>query len=166
VISRVRPRTTGRRGDAGSALIEFVLLGAAMLIPLLYFALAVSAVQRGAYGVTQAAQEAGRAFATGTAVDAAARARYAASVALDDQGFDGSDVTVRYAAPDADCSTATVDPPPLTPGLDLAVCVTATVTLPGVPRFLSGAANTVTGRYVVHTDEYRDLGGPALGDAV
>lgn len=134
-----------------------------LLAPLMYLVLAFSAVQRNLYGVTQAAREAGRAYATGTAVNAADRARYAAQLALEDQGVSGSDAVVRYAAATAGCEAGSSEPPPVTPGAEFAICVSRPFTVPGVPGFLVGARSSVTGRYIVHLDEYRDYGGDLAG---
>lgn len=141
------------RGDAGAAVVEFVVLGVLLLVPLMYLALAVSAVQRGVYGVTQAAREAGRAYATGTADTAAARARYAAELAVTDQGLSTDGLEVRYGPANGDCEQAGIEPWPLGPGAVFAVCVRGEVDLPGVP-------GTVTGRFVVHADRHRDYGAP------
>ena len=84
--------------DRGTAVVEFVLLGVVLLVPLLYLALALSAVQRTVYGVTQAAREAGRAAVTGTAATAAARAEHAARLALADQGLPADGVGSATAA--------------------------------------------------------------------
>jgi hypothetical protein len=124
----------------------------------MYFVLAVSAVQRHVYGVTQAAREAGRAYATGTAANAAERASYAARLAMEDQGLASGDITVRYAAPDVDCTAAVEQPAPLIPGAQFAICVTEPVTVPAVPGLLLGRRNTVTARFLVHLDAYRDYG--------
>lgn len=149
-------RTGGRPGDAGTALVEFVLLGVVVLVPLLYLALAASAVQRSVYGVTQAAREAGRAYATGTTATAAARADHAAALALADQGLSAAGAEVRYGPVDGDCADATAEPWPLGPGAVFAVCVTSRLEVPGVPGALAGERTTVTGRFVVHADPYRD----------
>ena len=147
-----------RSTDRGAAVVELVLLGVVLLAPLLYLVLAVSTVQRSVYGVTHAAREAGRGYATGTAANAQLRAEYAARLAVADQGIPVDGVEVRYAAADADCASADRVPRPLAPGEVFAVCVTGSVTVPGVPRFLDGRRNTVTGRHVVQVDDYRDLG--------
>ncbi|HEX6754418.1 MAG TPA: hypothetical protein VF109_00580, partial [Mycobacteriales bacterium] len=133
-----------------------LLLGVLLLVPLLYLALAASSVQRSVYGVTHAAREAGRAYATGSAATAADRADYAAALALADQGLPVTGVTVRYGAADRSCDTATAEPWPLTPGAIFAVCVTRRFEVPGVPGALVGRSTTVTGRYVVHADPHRD----------
>ena len=151
------------RGDGGNAVVEFVFLGVLLLVPLMYLVLAVSVVQRAVYGVTQAAREAGRAYATGTAENAAARADYAARLALEDQGVSTAGGVVRYGPADADCAAASPEPWPVAPGADLAVCVTRPVTVPAVPGVLLGRRNTVTGRFVVHLDDFRDYRYSASG---
>jgi Flp pilus assembly protein TadG len=145
-----------RRRDGGTAVVEFVLLGVVLLVPLLYLALALSAVQRGVLGVTQAAREAGRAYVTGTATTAAARAEQAARLALRDQGLPTGGLRIRYGSADSGCATAGPRPWPLRPGADFAVCVSVPLRLPAVPGFLSGDRTVVTARHVVRADEYRD----------
>lgn len=163
---RAGPRSPPTGGsskvDNGAAVIEFVLLGVVLLVPLMYLVLAVSAVQRSLYGVTQAAREAGRAYATGTIENAAERATYAARLAMEDQGLPADGITVRYGAAGSDCGEAAAEPWPLTPGAEFAVCVSRTITVPAVPGVVLGRRNTVTGRYVVHADDYRDYRTSAL----
>lgn len=78
-----------RRGvDDGNAMLEFVYLSIVLMVPLLYLLTTVFQVQRAAFGVTEAARQAGRAYATAeTAEQGAARAQVAASLALQDQGL-------------------------------------------------------------------------------
>jgi Flp pilus assembly protein TadG len=150
--------------DRGAAIIEFVLLGVVLLVPLMYLVLAVSTVQRNLYGVTQAAREAGRAYATGTVDNATERADYAARLAMEDQGLSPEGVTVRYGPADADCRAASAASWPLVPGAEFVVCVTRAIIVPAVPGVVLGHRNTVTGRFVVHADDYRDYRTPtALG---
>src|SRR5689334_17331577 len=54
------------RGDGGTAVIEFVGLSVVLLLPVVYVLLTVFQLQRAAFGVSQAAREAGRAYATAT----------------------------------------------------------------------------------------------------
>lgn len=144
------------RRDDGTAVVEFVLLGVVLLVPLLSLALALSAVQRTGYGVTQAAREAGRAYVTGTATSAAARADHAARLALADRGLPADSVRIRYGSADSGCDTAGPAPWPLRPGEVFAICVSAPLRVPAVPGFLLGERTTVTARQVVQADEYRD----------
>lgn len=151
----VRSRAAGGRpADRGSAVVEFPLLGVVLLVPLVYLAVALATVQRAASGVTEAAREAGRAYVTGTAGTAAARAERAARLVLADRG--GSDgVEMRYAAAGSDCADAGPRPWPLGPGAVFAVCVSRRLDVPAVPGFLVGGG-TVTGRFLVRADEHRD----------
>ena len=59
--SREPARASRDRRD-GSALVEVVWLSLILLIPMVYILLTLVAVQRSAYGVTEAARAAGRAF--------------------------------------------------------------------------------------------------------
>lgn len=143
------------RGEDGNALIEFVFLGIIMLIPLVYLVVAVSYVQRNVYGVTQAAREVGRAYAdTG---DPAA-ARYAGNLAMSDQHLSSSDIEIGWAGSGGECSDLDNGLPPLATGEVFSVCVTRHLTIPGVPAFVGASHNTVTGRFVVHVDDYRLFG--------
>ena len=74
--------------DEGSAIVEFVFLSVLLLIPLVYLVLTVAQGQAGAFAVSLASREAGRAFAT--APDDAsgeARAQAAAQLAFQDYGW-------------------------------------------------------------------------------
>ena len=63
VIGRLRPDRR-HSGEQGSAVVEFVTLGVLLLVPLIYLVLTVARIQAGAYAVSMAAREAGRAFVT------------------------------------------------------------------------------------------------------
>lgn len=81
-----RPRW---RDERGSAVVEFVTLGVLLLVPLVYLVLGLARVQAGAFAVSQASREAGRAYVTTDAgEDAAARARAAATIAFTDHRFE------------------------------------------------------------------------------
>jgi len=117
--------------DDGSATVEFVAVAVVLMVPLVYVLLAVFAVQRAAFAVSQAAREAGRVYAV---TDSADRAQAAADLALADQ---------LPGAPRAD--------------LDLDVsgrAVTATVT--HEVAVLTGLARIpVTATHVATVDRYR-----------
>ncbi len=137
------------RDDEGSALIEFVGLGVLLLLPLIYLLLSVFSVQRAAFAVTQAAREAGRAYATAPSTGAAAtRAAYAARLALSSQGVT-SGVSLRYAAAGSGCGSADDGAASLRPGARFVVCVRTEAALP------LGGSVTVNGRYAVTVDSYR-----------
>ena len=86
------PRMTGRRcrrGDGGSAAIEFIVIGIGLLVPLVYLASAAATVQAAAFASAQAVREAGRAFSS-SATPAQGRrlAEAAARLAFADHGLE------------------------------------------------------------------------------
>jgi hypothetical protein len=136
------------RGEDGSAVIEFVGLSVVLLLPVVYVLLSVFQLQRAAFGVSQAAREAGRAYATAPSSGVAAdRAREAADLAVRDQGVDGSP-SVTYTSN-----------PSLQPGSRFTVRVDMDVPLPyaGHGKFLGFIPATVGvhSSYTVAIDEYR-----------
>lgn len=144
--------------DDGRATIEFIFLGVLTLVPLLYLVLAVSTLERNLFAATQAAREAGRAYATAEDPQSAeARASYSVDLALRDQGVAGGQRTLKFVAVSADCASGATGAQSLAPGAEFAVCVIQPVQIPGVPGFLDARANTVTGRYVVHVDDFRTV---------
>ena len=115
------------RGEDGNALVEFVYLAVLLMVPLVYVLLAAFQVQRAAFGVTEAARQAGRAYAT--AADPASgreRARLTTSLALSDQGIDD--------APEPEVE----DPGGFAPGSRVRVTVRAVVPLPVIGLLLRG----------------------------
>jgi len=146
---------TRRDDDSGTAIIEIVFVAVIVMVPLVYLVVAVAAVQRSQLAVSQAAREAGRAFATSdTAADARTRATAAVHLALRDQGL-SEDVTVRYVPAGEPCTGASTSTPRLAAGAVFTVCVIRSVDIPAVPRFLAGKGITSIGEYVVHVDDYR-----------
>jgi len=152
VIGLLRERARG--DDGGSAIVEFVFVAVVIMVPLVYLIASVASVQRSQLAVSQAAREAGRAYATSdTAVEARARVIAAVRLALADQGLP-DDSTVRFVAADDDCDGPSVTPR-LTPGAEFAVCVTRRADLPGVPSLLAGRGIRTRAEYVVHVDDFR-----------
>jgi hypothetical protein len=153
----VRPRGSNSHdevGDAGNAVIEFVFVAMLILIPLVYFVVAVASVQRSSVAVTHAAREAGRAFATADSTDQGLqRAEVAVRLALADQGL-SDDAIVRYVEADGTCESW-MTTPSLSPGAQFAVCVIRHASLPAIPSLISGRGITTVGRYVLHIDDYR-----------
>lgn len=145
-------------GDAGRALIEVVVLGVLVLIPVLYVLIALFRVQAATFAVTQAARDAGRLIETADSLsNGLDRARQAAAVSLADQNVPEDSLRITFVGPGAACSDSPVTPT-LTPGASYTVCVSATLTLPGVPGFLTGDNNTTTAAYTVHIGELRESG--------
>ena len=133
----MRPRwPVRRRGDEGSAVVEFVALGVLLLVPVVYLVISVGRVQAGVFAAEGAAREAARTFTaaddeqTGMAV-AAAAVRLAAL----DQGF--ADVVPERALL-VDCEA---DPCHQSEAR-VTVRVEVDVVLPGVPAFVNAAVPT------------------------
>ena len=140
--------------DDGTAIIEFVFVAVILMVPLVYFLVAVSAIQGAAVAASQAAREAGRAFATAPSTQVAYdRAQLAVTLALSDEGLTTAPAVTFVAAGDS-CNGRAVTPA-LDPGSEFAACVRLRVAIPGVPRILAGRGITETGRYVVHVDDFR-----------
>jgi len=138
----------------GSAIIEFVFVAVIVMLPLVYLIAAVATVQRNSLAVSNAARDAGRAFVTSdTPAQARARTRVAVRLALTDQGVP-DDAQLRFVAARSSCDGPAVVPR-LAPGAEFAVCVTRSVTLPGIPSLLAGRGIRTVGRFVVHVDDYR-----------
>lgn len=156
-LARLRARwVTATREDAerGSAIVEFVFVAVVIFVPLMYLIVAVAQVQRSQLAVSQAARDAGRAFATSdTAPEAAARVRAAVRLAFDDQGLP-DDAIVRFVAAGSGCTGPAITPQ-LRAGAQFAVCVTRHAWLPGVPTVVSGRGITTSAEYVVHVDDFR-----------
>ncbi|MGA8980250.1 MAG: pilus assembly protein [Pedococcus sp.] len=127
----VRLRRGGARlrvhDERGSAVVEFVVLGVLMLVPLIYLVMTVSRLQAGAYAASAAAREAARGFVTATSTESAeSRARAAARIAFEDQGFGGGQGTLTLGCDGTPC---------LRPEGRIEVVATVTVPLPFVPAF-------------------------------
>ena len=142
-------------GERGSALVEFTFIAIVVFVPLVYIVAGFSAVQRGVFASTAAAREAGRAMGTAPdPVTGQARAEAAVRVAVADQSVEATDVALGYAPVGSGCDAAGSYAPALTPGEEFSVCVTVTVRIPLLPRFID--ANTATGQFVVERDRYVD----------
>lgn len=144
------------RSDRGNAVIEFIFVAVMILVPMVYFVTAVASVQRSNLGVSQAAREAGRAFATGASTqDGVARAQAAVRLALADEGLP-DDAQLRYVPVEGGCESGQIEPV-LAAGVEFAICVVRHTLLPGVPTLLAGHGITTIGRYVVHVDDFRSV---------
>jgi Flp pilus assembly protein TadG len=136
-------------GDEGSAIVEFVFLAVLLLLPLVYVLLAVFSVQGSAYGLTSAAREAGRAYATARADgDGSARALRAAEIALADHGISLAD-----AHPVITCDRR----PCLSPGSRITVRLHRRVPLPFLGLH-SPASIGVSAEHIEVVDRHRAFG--------
>ena len=135
-------------GDRGSALVEFSSLAVLLMVPLVYVLLTVFQVQRAAFGVTEAARQAGRAYVTADdPAQGRQRARAAADLALADQGLE---LCASCLAPPAGA---------LTPGGSVTVRVEHRVVLPLLGGLFRGAVPPsipVRATHVEVVDRFRE----------
>lgn len=136
------------RRDDGRAIIEFIVLGIGLLIPLVYLVLVAARVQAGAFSASLAGREAGRAFVTAANdAEAESRARSAAALAFSDFAFD------RGTRLDLSCDAS----PCLRPGGQVTTTASISVQLPLVPDFLAEhlpSSVTVSSTHVSAVDTY------------
>ena len=128
---RTRLRLLGQPdagGQAGSAIVEFVFLAVLMLVPLFYLVMVLARLQAGAYAVSAASREAGRAYVTAqVSAQAPARAHSAAGLAFADQGFQT----------EGNISIGCDGTPCLRPQGRLQITATVWVPMPLVPAFFA-----------------------------
>jgi Flp pilus assembly protein TadG len=141
-IRQAREHIGVRSGDdAGNAILEFVVLSAFLMVPLVYVIIAVLQVQGSAYGVTEAAREAGRAFVEARSTDAGYRqACTAATIALQNQlpgAFDCASLRVSCVS-ETGCATTE-----LVPGETIRVAIDIDVGLPFMPTSVFGQPLTI-----------------------
>ena len=142
----VRPH----RGERGAMTVEAAFLLVLLVVPLFYLVATVGRAQAGAYAVSAAAREAGRAFVTSGEIESAAgRAQAAAQLVFGSHGFAPGEGTVSVGCGDADC---------LSPGGQVVVETAIDVQLPLIPDFMRGSVPTsvaLTARHVEPVDEFR-----------
>lgn len=149
-MTQVRGHGAGGRppDDAGNALVEFTYLAVLLMVPLVYVLLTVFQVQRAAFGVTEAARQAGRAYARADTVDqGTSRAAAAIRLVLADQGLrDAPPATFRC-----------LGGPCLDPGTRVRTTLTYRVQLPLLGRVLGDGGGTipVTATHTEYVDRYR-----------
>jgi hypothetical protein len=148
-VKRLLLRSRWRRRDDGRAIVEFLVVGLLLLVPVVYFIVTLSRVQAAAFAVSTASREAGRAFTTAvTEGDAYARAQAAARISFEDFDF-GADGGVELRCDGSPC---------LRPQGRVEAVATVTVRLPLVPDVLSGAipaALPVSATHVATVDRFR-----------
>lgn len=143
-----------RRGDDGTALVEFTHLSMLLLVPLVYLILFVFTLQRAGFAVSAAAREAGRAYVTAPS-DAVGRARaeQVASMTLADHDVEEGSVTLSIGDPTELPTTGTG----LVPTRGVRVEVRHRVDLPvigGLFRGLRLGSVPVTGAHLAVFDTY------------
>lgn len=139
------------RNDSGSAVVEFLVVGITVLVPLVYLVQCAMAVHAGALASTQAVREAGRAFSMAASeAEGRSRAVAAGRLAFRDQGVDLPAGALRVTCPDAPC---------LTPGSVVDVDLDWRVQLPWVPADWASSSRLsvpISAHQRVPIDDYRD----------
>jgi hypothetical protein len=147
VIRRLQARL-GRR-DRGRAIVEFLVVGLLVLVPIVYFVVTLSRVQAAAFAASTASREAGRAFTTATTEDDAyVRGGAAARISFEDYDL-GADGTVGLSCDGSPC---------LRPEGRVEAVATVRVRLPLIPDLLSGtipAVLPVSATHVATVDRFR-----------
>ncbi len=112
--------------ERGSAVLEFVVLGLLLLVPMVYIIITAAQLQGGSFAVVGAADQAAKVYVEAEAPgEGQARARQAAAVAVADFGFDPATLEMSIS-----CSEVC-----LTPGSFVTVSISVPVPLPLVPSF-------------------------------
>lgn len=146
-------RAPSRQPDRGSMTVEVAFLLVLLVVPLFYLVGTLGRVQAGAYAVTAAAREAGRAFATADSADlATGRARVAADLVYSAHGFGAGEGTLTLGCGGGPC---------LAPGSTVEVDTQVVVPLPLVPDFVRSAVPTtitLTARHLEPVDAFREGG--------
>ncbi|MFC4370139.1 hypothetical protein [Citricoccus nitrophenolicus] len=130
--------TPEARGEEGSATVEFVLLAALLLVPVIYFLMLTSQIQAAAYAAVAAADQSAQAMVTATdPASGSGRADAVLALTLRDYGLEPS-----VAQSTITCSAS----PCLEPGSSVSVEIAIRVPVPLLPQGLGwdAAAATVT----------------------
>lgn len=135
--------------ERGSVLVEVVFLLVLLTVPVFYLVGTLGRLQAGAYAVSAAAREAGRAYVTAPdQASAPARAVTAAGLVHASHGFEEPELVIECA-----------DAPCLQPGAQITVRTSLQVELPLIPDFMAGVVPTtveVTSSHVEAVDEFRE----------
>jgi hypothetical protein len=139
--------------EHGSAVVEFVVLGVLLMVPLVYFVLAMARVQAASFAADGSARAAARAFVTASdEADSDRRSVEAVRLGLADQGFGSDDGNLVIDCGRLHC---------LTPGARVVARVQVDVALPGIPSGLARAWSTevtVRAAQAVSVDRFRTFG--------
>jgi hypothetical protein len=157
MTTKLRARRRHAAADDGSALVEFVWLTVLLMVPLVYIVLSALSVQRDAFGLTAAARDAGRAYATaGSDALGEQRAEAAVALAMHDQG-----VPWHATGRVVECGSCTY-----APGSTFTVRLSSRVALPLVPSWLCGHTCVAgIGVSAQHSERISCFAGTGIPDA-
>lgn len=126
---RARRARAGVADDRGNAIVEFIVIGVLVMVPLLYVVTTVMTVQAATSASTAAAREAARAFTTADSPAVGhSRAQLAAEVAFADHGFTLPADALRLSCGSTGC---------LAPGSSVHVGINWRLPLPWMPAGLT-----------------------------
>jgi hypothetical protein len=104
---RLKDCLQGEEPERGSAVVEFVFLGTLLLVPVVYFVIAVSQVQAASFAVVNAADQAAKVYAGSDEAAAAGQAaQQAAVLAAEDFGFGPERMNIRISCGNGGCLEA------------------------------------------------------------
>jgi hypothetical protein len=137
--------------ERGSILVEVVFLLVLLTAPVFYLVGTLGRLQAGAYAVSAAGREAGRAYVTSPdQASAGGRALAAANLVHAAHGFETGEAGMLI-----DCAA----PPCLRAGESITVSTTLDVELPLIPDFMAGVVPTsvrLTAQHVEPVDAFRN----------
>jgi len=137
--------------QSGSAVVEFVFLAVLMLVPIFYLVMVLARLQAGAYAVSAASREAGRAYVTAPVSEqATSRAHSAAGLAFADQGFE-SEGSIEIGCDGTPC---------LRPEGRVQTTATLWVQMPLVPAFFAAIVPLQIPISATHIATVDRFGGP------
>jgi len=141
--------------DGGNAIVEFLGITLILLVPTVYLVLVLGRLQAGTFAAESAAAQAARAVVVAGDLDSGLGAAVASvRVALEDQGFAGSQAADALTI---ECSSS----PCREPGSTVATTVRVAVPLPFVPSFVRDVVPlevTVSADHVAAVDQYGGVG--------
>ncbi len=138
--------------DEGSAMLEFIVVAVAIIMPLIYVAIAVMNVHAGSFAAHAAAREAARAFmSSGSVAQGNSLAHALAQQAFGDHGVNAGTPHLEITCIGGPC---------LSPGSLVNVDVSSSISLPLVPRWGDEAPLSfpVEANVTLMVDQFRQAG--------
>ena len=138
--------------DDGSAMLEFIVVGVAIITPLVYIAITVMTLHAASFAAHVAAREAARAFMSSSSIaQGNSTAQAVMRQAFLDHGISSGDQNITITCTGGPC---------LTPGSLVNVEIVNTVPLPFVPRWGDSAPLSlpIDANITVLVDRYRQAG--------
>jgi hypothetical protein len=156
-----QPWRSGSDGESGAAVIEFVLVFVALVVPLVYVIAVMAEVQRAVLAVSTAAREMGRVYVTApTRVEADARMERAYREVMGNFGYPPGD-----ARADIEINTSCPTEPEecaggFGPGAEVSIRVTYRVPVARLPFVgaVAGPDLPVGASHHTRVDRYRRIG--------